>query len=187
MLITLTILALVTILVVAFLGLASQDLKSTYFYVRSEQADQIARGGLDFVVGNLQGEIDDSSLSATNSGTVQSPFYVPVSGTNAFPLRMIAIGAATTNILLTSANLAFYTSGQAPSTMASAIPSTNNSINNQVVTASDWNKPMLSPLSARRPICRCPIGFLSPAPGRSRCPAARYRAPSARVSVIQAP
>ena len=29
--------------------------------------------------------------------------------------------------------------------MASAIPSTNNSINNQVVTASDWNKPMLVP------------------------------------------
>lgn len=141
MLITLTILALVTILVVAFLGLASQDLKSTYFYVRSEQADQIARGGLDFVVGNLQGEIEDSSLSTTNFGTVQNPFYVPLYGTNVFPMRMIPIAFATTNILLTSSNNAFYTGGQAPApTMGSSIPSTNTSLNNQVITANDWNQ-----------------------------------------------
>jgi hypothetical protein len=141
---TLVVLALVTILVIAFLGLASQDLKSTNFYVRSEQADQIARGGLDFIVGNLRGEIEDHGLSA-NAGTAQNPFYVPINGTNVFPMRMVPVGAATTNILLTSSSAAFYTSGQTNSTMGSAIPSTNISLNNQIITASDWNKPMLIP------------------------------------------
>jgi len=88
LLITLTFLALVTILVLAFLELASRDLKSTYFYVRTEQADQIARGGLDYVVGNLQGEIEDGTLSTATFGTAQSPFYVPASGTYSFPMRM---------------------------------------------------------------------------------------------------
>ena len=146
MLITLTFLALVTILVIAFLGLASQDLKSTYFYVRSDQADQIARGGLDFVVGNLQGEAEDSALSTTNFGTAQSLFYVPTSGTNAFPKSMIT-NSATTNILLCSSNTVFYNGGLAPSTMASTIASTNSSLNNQVITVSDWNKPMLVPFA----------------------------------------
>jgi hypothetical protein len=148
LLITLTILALVTILVLAFLGLASRDLKSTYFYVRTEQADQIARGGLDFVVGNMEGEIQDSTLSTTNFGTAQSPFYVPNSVTNAFPMRMATLGPGSTNILLTSATNAFYLypNGLTPAfTMASSIPSTNSSLNNQVITASDWNKPMLVP------------------------------------------
>jgi hypothetical protein len=145
LLITLTFVALVTILVIAFLGLASQDLKSTYFYVRSDQADQIARAGLDFVVGNLQGEIEDQNLSTTNFGTVQSPFYVPVSGTYSFPIRMVSSGAASTNILLCSSNNFFYTIGQAPPTMSSAIPSTNISLNNQVISVSDWNKPRLVP------------------------------------------
>jgi hypothetical protein len=146
LLITLTFLALVTILVIAFLGLASQDLKSTYFYVRSDQADQIARGGLDFVVGNLQGEAEDSALSTTNFGTAQSLFYVPTSGTNAFPKSMIT-NSATTNILLCSSNTVFYNGGLAPSTMASTIASTNSSLNNQVITVSDWNKPMLVPFA----------------------------------------
>ncbi|MCE0497795.1 MAG: hypothetical protein LV481_07615, partial [Methylacidiphilales bacterium] len=151
MLITLISLALVTVLVIAFLGLASQDLKSTNFFVRSEQADQIARGGLDFVVGNLRGEVQDSSLSSQN-GSGQSPFYVPLYGTNVFPLRAVPLAnlstnAAWTNILLTSANSAFYNVGQAPSTMNSTIPSTNISFNNQMITASDWNKPMLVPYS----------------------------------------
>ena len=145
MLITLIFVSLVTILVIAFLSLASQDLKSTYFYVRSDQADQIARAGLDFVVGNLQGEIEDGALSTTNAGTIQSPFYVPINGTNVFPMRMFPIAAATTNILLTSSNSTFYTSGQGPSTMASTIPSTNSSINNQVISPGAWNKPMLIP------------------------------------------
>ncbi len=144
--ITLTIIALVAILVIAFLGLASRDLKSTYFYVRSDQADQVARAGLDFVVGNMQGEIMDSALS-TRNGSGQSPFYVPINGTNTFPMRMVSISAATTNILLTSSNNTFYTGGQAPSTVASTIPSTNFSLNNQVVAVSTWNKPMLVPAS----------------------------------------
>ncbi|HEY0256605.1 MAG TPA: hypothetical protein VGC39_04100 [Candidatus Methylacidiphilales bacterium] len=145
LLITLIIMTLITILVIAFLGLASQDLKSTYFYVRSDQADQIARAGLDFVIGNLQGEIEDPNLSTTNFGTVQSPFYVPTSGTYAFPMRMVANSASTTNILLCSSNSSFYTSGLAPSTKSSAIASTNISLNNQVITVTDWNKPMLVP------------------------------------------
>jgi hypothetical protein len=142
--ITLVVLALVTILVIAFLGLASQDLKSTNFYVRSDQADQIARGGLDFIVGNLRGEMEDHNLSA-NAGTAQNPFYVPINGTNVFPVHMVPLGPASTNILLTSSSSAFYNIGQAPLTMGSAIPSTNISLNNQVITASDWNKPMLVP------------------------------------------
>ena len=151
LLITLIFVSLVTILVIAFLSLASQDLKSTYFYVRSDQADQIARAGLDFVVGNLQGEIEDATLS-TNAGTVQSPFYVPTNGANVFPMRMFPIAAATTNILLISSSSVLYstnfytnTSGQGPSTMASTIPSTNSSINNQVISPGAWNKPMLIP------------------------------------------
>jgi hypothetical protein len=114
--------------------------------VRTEQADQIARGGLDFVVGNMEGEIQDGTFSTTTFGTAQSPFYVPNAPTNAFPMRMVPIGTGSTNILLTSANTAFYTGGQTTSpTMASSIPSTNSSLNNQVITASDWNKPMLVP------------------------------------------
>jgi len=146
LLITLTIIALVTILVVAFLGLASQDLKSTNFYVRSEQSDQIARAGLDFVVGNLQGEIQDGAFSTTNFGTTQSPFYLPIAATNNFPMRMVSVGGATTNILLTSLNTTFYNGGLAfAGTTNSAIPSTNTTVNNQVITVSDWNKPMLVP------------------------------------------
>jgi hypothetical protein len=147
LLITLTIVALVTILVIAFLGLASQDLKSTYFYVRSDQTDQIARAGLDFVVGNLEGEIQDASFSNTNFGTVQSPFYVPLTPQNNYPMRMVTLGSGSTNILIVSSTGNFYTGGQSPSINGSAIASTNASLNNQVITASDWNKPMLVPPS----------------------------------------
>ena len=145
--ITLVVLALVSILVIAFLGLASQDLKSTNFYVRSEQADQIARGGLDLIVGNLREEILDPALSA--NGSSSSPFYAPTYGTNTFPMRMVPLGAASTNVLLTSASATFYTNTGVgalnPPTLESAIPSTNFSLNNQVITASDWNRPMLIP------------------------------------------
>ncbi len=139
---TLVVLVLLTIMVVAFVSVTSRDRSATASYAQSLRADQIALGGLDQVVAQLQAEITDSADNASVNGSGANAIYVP-DNTHAVPQRMVDDSVAP--IVTVSGSNVYGTVSDlsSPGTL-----SANVSLNNRSISLTRWNKPQLLTPSA---------------------------------------
>ncbi|HEY8966804.1 MAG TPA: hypothetical protein VIM58_10190, partial [Candidatus Methylacidiphilales bacterium] len=150
---TLALLALLTGIVVAFVLSVSSDRQSSQRYARVLQADEIGRGGLASVVSLLREEIADPARS-TNffsvSGGASNLVYRPVQASYAAPERM-AVPALASNPGLASVvkvslpGVPFYgtASGAGTASPASAVSTSQTSLNGRSVGLSRWSRSWL--------------------------------------------
>lgn len=149
LILTLAILALMSILLVSFVAMATLDRGATQSYSKSLQADQIALGGLDVIVSQFQSEIADPALSSNLSSGANN-LYIPTASTNAMPQRMTTnwpnmatlIGYSGTNL---------YTAGSGVTNYSSSSSTLNSSFNGRVISTTRWSKPELMTSTANFP------------------------------------
>jgi type II secretory pathway component PulK len=119
LILTLAILALLSILLVSFVSMAALDRGATQSYAKSLQADQVALGGLDVIVSQLRAEIADPALSTNSTSGTYSALYIPLAATNSVPQRMAPnlaglttlIGYSGTSVFTAGAGVTNYSSG----------------------------------------------------------------------------
>ena len=140
--ITLAILALLSILLVAFVSTAALDRGSTKSYAESLQADQVAQGGLDQIVAQFQAEMADPKLSTNSVPTGASALYVPLANTNAVPQRTAPV-LANLATLLSYSGTNLYTAGSGTPNYASSSLTTSASLNGRIISVARWSKPQL--------------------------------------------
>ena len=136
---TLAILALMTLLVIALLSTVTLDRQATANYARSLQADSVALGGLDQVVSQIQAEIADPNNS-TNIGTI----YDPITNSDAVPQQMSTLAP-----IVTYSGTKVY---GGVSSLASASYTTNAALNNRFVSMNRWYQPQLTPTTTGFPV-----------------------------------
>ena len=146
LILTLAILAILSILLVSFVSMAALDRGATQSYAQSLPADQIALGGLDQIVSQLQAEMADPALS-TNSfsvvGSVSNSLYIPRASTNAVPQRT-APYVANLATLLSYSGTNLYTAGSGATNFSSSAFTQTPSLNGRSVSTARWNKPQLT-------------------------------------------
>jgi hypothetical protein len=151
LIITLAILALLSVLLVSFVSMAALDRGSTKSYSQSLQADQIAQGALDQIVSQFQSEIADPALS-TNSVPAAggSNLYIPLASANAVPQRT-APYLANLATLVSYSGTNLYTAGAGTPNYSSGAVTQTASLNGRVISTSSWNKPQLTTSAANFP------------------------------------
>lgn len=153
LILTLAFLTIITIMLVVFVAITSQDRGATQNYAQSLRAEQIGFGGLDQIIAQLQAEISDSSRSTLN-GSGSNVVYIPNASSTAVPQRMAGLPASLPNLIKISTNGTFFSSSAAmPANegLASSSLSTNVSLNGRSVSVSRWNKPSLLTVTANFP------------------------------------
>jgi len=137
----LVILSLITVVLVSYLSVMRQDRLSTQSYSQGIDADQVALGGIDQVVGDLRSEITNSqnstNLTVTETNLV---IYRPLNPTNAVPQRAGTLTNELTLIKVSRSNVPSYSEGTA---LASSANTTNASLNGRRISLSRWNAPFL--------------------------------------------
>ena len=153
LIITLAILAILTTLLVSFVSMASMDRGATKSYSQALGADQVALGGLDQIVSQLQAEIADPQLS-TNVPPAQSGvsnnLYLPLADGNAGPQRTAPNlpGLAT---LLSYSGTNLYTGSTQATNYSSPSSTENPSLNGRSISTNRWAKPQFTTNSAGFP------------------------------------
>jgi hypothetical protein len=139
---TLAVVAIVTVLLVSFVSVVNQDRGATQNYGQALKADQIARGGLDTLVGYLRQEATDPTLNDYFSVTAgQTNMYSSMNASNMVPQKW---GANAIPILVSYSGNNIYTNGStAISLPAAASVTISNSLNGRSIPASRWLKPQL--------------------------------------------
>jgi Tfp pilus assembly protein PilX len=143
LILTLAVVALLTIMLVAFVSLASRDRNATQSYTQSLRADQIGLSGLDQVVSQIQAEISDPQNSTVNGSASAFPIYIPQDPANAVPQRMVSSAVAP---IITMSGSSVY--GNATNFASTGNLTTAASLNNRSISISRWCKPQLLSPSA---------------------------------------
>jgi hypothetical protein len=152
LLIVLALVTVVSILLIAYLGTVQSERTATQSYSGEITATQIAMGGLDRQVADLEQEIKAGS-TAFNGPTATSPvYYQPISPPAIVPARYNDTGYNYTNVVrVSSANSAFYQAafpaavypGQVPPNLAVASSTANESPDGRYLSATRWQAPQL--------------------------------------------
>jgi len=154
LIVTLAILAILTTLLVSFVSMASLDRGATKSYSQALGADQVALGGLDQIVSQLQAEIADPQLS-TNALPAQSGLsnnlYLPLTNSNAGPQRTAPNlpGLAT---LLSYSGTNLYTGSTPAANYSSPSSTETNSLNSRSISTNRWLKPQFTTNNAGFPV-----------------------------------
>jgi hypothetical protein len=135
---TLAIVAIVTVLLVSFVSVVNQDRGATQNYGQAIRADEIARGGLDTLVGLLRQETTDPTLNDyTNTASGTNAMYFSSQATNMFPQKW-AGPAFPTIVSYSGTNL------YSGATIAATNSLTDtNSLNGRSFGISRWDKAQL--------------------------------------------
>ncbi len=154
--IVLSILVVVTILLVTLITVNQTDRAASRNYAQSAKAEELGRGALDLIVGDLQREIlaGSNAVDRVPAGAA-GKIYVPKTAASIVPARYGNGSGATVepNLIRRSladagaVNAAYpgtdYESADLPPVRASAVPTSTPSANRRSVSAERWNKPRL--------------------------------------------
>ncbi len=156
---TLAMLAILTIMLVAYVSTVSSDRQSTRNYGQGLKAEEVAEGGLAQIVGQLEAEITDTgskSTLLTNAAVAASAaysIYRPQAPSNAIPERMsllAGISGIDTIVKVSQPGAPLFTTTAqtgANTNFASSLSTTNLSLNGRSITAAQWNRPDLVPVA----------------------------------------
>ncbi|MGB8356029.1 MAG: PilX N-terminal domain-containing pilus assembly protein [Chthoniobacteraceae bacterium] len=148
LILVLVILVILSILLISFVSMSSLDRGATKNYAESLQAEQIAQGGLDQIVSQIQAEIADPKLSTNYLSVIgggTNNLYIPISGSNAVPQRTAPASTNFATLLTYSGTSLYTTSGSTGATDYSSNSLTSGtSMNGRYITSARWNKPQLT-------------------------------------------
>ena len=135
--------SIISLLLIFSLSLAQNERYSSFNYSQSIKADEIAQGGLNYVIANLLQEITDTNRTTLRKDASGDPIYVPATNAYAVPERMAAsaIPATLINLVkISSGTVPFYVNGPI---LASTANSSSVSINGRSLSRARWNQPQL--------------------------------------------
>ncbi|HEY8967212.1 MAG TPA: hypothetical protein VIM58_12240, partial [Candidatus Methylacidiphilales bacterium] len=141
--VVLGLIVLLSFLMISFMTLTRSGRISSFNYSQSLKADEIAQGGLDYVIANLRQELMDTNRSAARKDASGYAVYVPATNAFAVPERMAAgaIPATLTNLVkISSGRVPFYTNGPV---LASGSSTSAASANGRSISRTRWNRPLL--------------------------------------------
>ncbi|HEY0257212.1 MAG TPA: hypothetical protein VGC39_07210, partial [Candidatus Methylacidiphilales bacterium] len=140
LIITLFMLALLTVLIMAFLSNSLLNRQIDFSYANMVKADELSRSASEVIVGELRQEISDPSYSqSTNGGNAQYPIsYQPWAATNLMPQPVAVSGSLATNIVKVSASGSPIDPGQNGRSLGSTVPITSSSLNGRYLTLDRW-------------------------------------------------
>ncbi len=135
--ITLSAIILLSALILAFFSNATLHRQISFSGVNQTRADQVARAGLEIVVGGLRDEVTDPAYSSITTGSgVFSSAYTPRDTTSVLP-RKVGVSGATCLVKLSGAN-SVIDPGTNQRKLGSSISIDTASRNGRGVTASRW-------------------------------------------------
>ncbi|SDU11660.1 hypothetical protein SAMN05444156_2052 [Verrucomicrobium sp. GAS474] len=164
LLLALALVALLSILVVSFFSSIQLNQGSQHNFVESSRAEEIGRGALQEILGDLRQEMDAGSLQdGTPSGTVYTVngtrAFVPATNLTTVPARIgFAASAYTVNPVSETTKLpislnrvsrygatypSYYATAKLPPSRASALSTTNYSADGHRLQAAFWGSPGL--------------------------------------------
>ena len=147
LIIVLVLVTVVSILLLAYLGTVRFERVATQNYSGELTADQIAKGGLDRLIADLDQEIKAGSTAQEGPTATSPTYYKPISPLAMVPARYNDTGYAYTNVVrVSSANSVNYQGafptavypGQAPVNLAAASSTANASLDGRYLSAARW-------------------------------------------------
>jgi Tfp pilus assembly protein PilX len=132
---------LLTALVLAYFSRTTSDRRLSHSSFHQSNVDQLAQSAMDTIIGDLQQEIVNGSVSPTPAA---GPPYVPTSAANVVPQRS---GNATTvpNLIRRSVSPDNILSPGLPSQASAVNSTTDASANGRFITSTRWNSHYLVP------------------------------------------
>ncbi len=152
LIIVLALVTIVSILLIAYLGTVQFERTATQNYGGELSADQIAMGGLDRQVADLDQEITAGSTAVAGPTATSPTYYKPLTNITMVPARYNDTGYDYTNVVrVSSANATYYQdaypvaayAGQIPVNLAVASSTTNTSPDGRYLSATRWQAPQL--------------------------------------------
>ncbi len=138
---TLALIVLATILIISFVSMMSLDRTSTASYSQSSKADQLARGSLALIIGQLRSEM---GKDVPPEGTYSlRPLYTNVTSANVMP-QTVGTNSAMPGLLKISTNAPFFTGSLLNGSLrASDISTTTASLNGRSISTARWGRAYL--------------------------------------------
>jgi hypothetical protein len=152
LLIVLVLVTIASILLVAYLGMVQSERTTTQNYSGELSADQVARGGLDRLVGDLDQEIAAGSTAIPGPTATSPTYYQDTNALTMVPARYNDTGTNYINVIrVSSSNSTNYQAaypptiytGQVPVNLAVASSTTNPSPDGRYLSAARWQAPQL--------------------------------------------
>ena len=144
LLITLAMLAIASIVLVAFVTSVRLDRTATFSYSQSLKTDQLARGALQLVVGQLRQEMAKDAPPDTGGGAYPlRPVYTNLTATNVAPQPVGTNAAMPLLVKVSSTNAPFTGTSLSGSLLATPVGATAASLNGRSVPLSRWNQAYL--------------------------------------------
>ena len=153
LLIVLVLVTIASILLVAYLGMVQSERTTTQNYSGELSADQVARGGLDRLVGDLDQEIAAGSTAIPGPTATSPTYYQATNALTMVPARYNDTGTNYINVIRVSSSNAnnyqaayptsLYSPGQVPVNLAVASSTTNPSPDGRYLSAARWQAPQL--------------------------------------------
>lgn len=140
---TLALVAIVSLMLVAFVTAMRQDRAATASYSQSLATDQLAKGGLQLVIGELRRELGKDVVPNTGVGNIYTNYPVYTSTTSAMPQPNGTNSAMPLLVKISTNNPSFTGTLTKGLLIASTINTTNASLNGRAVTTNRWNRPFL--------------------------------------------
>lgn len=146
---TMALVAIVSLMLVAFVTAMRQDRTATYSYSQSLATEQVARGGLQLVVNELRRELMKDALPDYGTGNyTNNPIYTNLFSTNIFPQANVTNTAIPTLVKI-STNSPFFSGARSQSPFrSSTLSSTTPSVNGRAMSLARWNRPFLGNFTA---------------------------------------
>lgn len=134
--------AIVSLMLVAFVTAMRQDRTATYSYSQSLSTEQVARGGLQLVVNELRRELARDRLPDYGTGNyTNNPIFTNLATANIMPQANVTNSAIPTLIKISNSN-PFFTGNLSQSPLrASTLSSTTPSINGRAISLARWGRP----------------------------------------------
>ncbi|XHR28106.1 MAG: hypothetical protein ACFUZC_19520 [Chthoniobacteraceae bacterium] len=144
--IVLSMVALISIVLMAYMNRMSTDRSATFSYSQSLKAEQIARGSLRLIIADLQQEMGKDS--APDTTFPEKPLYTNVTGSNIAP-QATGTCAGVPALIKCSGTSPSYTGTLASGTLllSSTVNSLTPSRNGRFVDLTRWNLPKLGTLT----------------------------------------
>jgi len=152
LLIVLVLVTIASILLVAYLGMVQSERTTTQNYSGELSADQVAMGGLDRLVGDLDQEIAAGSTAIAGPTATSPTYYQATNALTMVPARYNDTGTNYINVIrVSSSNSIYYQAaypassypGQVPVNLAVASSTANPSPDGRYLSAARWQAPQL--------------------------------------------
>lgn len=146
----LALISIVSMLIIGFVTMMRLDRTSTASYSQSLKADQLGRGALKLIIGQLQNEMGKDA--PPNLTYPNRPLYTNVTSANILP-QTVGTNSAMPTLVKISTNAPFYTGASSGALASTAVSSTTPSVNGRSISIARWSQAYLGtfPANANAP------------------------------------